>query len=66
MIEKGAFIAELEDFMFERSDMSIGEVLYSILRPQNGEVNGKISSILSITDSDMVKRVEKAKDIEND
>lgn len=63
---KVAFLAELKDFVDTRGDLTLGEILYSILRPQGENTNNKISSILDIADDKLLKRIETAKEVEND
>lgn len=64
--DRAAFVAELSDFIFERKDLSLGEILYSVLRPQGKEKAQKISYLLQSTDIEIVRRVETAKEIENE
>ena len=58
--ERAAFIMELTEYMNERKDMSIGEILYSIARDKDN----KVSSLLSKTDTEMLNRIEKSRDDE--
>lgn len=64
--DRAAFIAELSDFVFKRKDLSLGEILYSFLRPQGKEKSQKISYLLETTDIEILRRVETAKEIENE
>lgn len=64
--DRAAFTTELSNFIFERKDLTLGEILYSILRPQGKEKAQKLSYLLEIDDQEVLKRTEKAKEIEDE
>jgi hypothetical protein len=59
---RAAFLAEFMDFINERQDMTIGEIVYSFSR----DPFGKISALLEKTDEQMLQNIEKAKKNETD
>lgn len=62
-IQRAAFLEELTNFVSERQDMSVAEILYTILRSNNFK-SSKLSDILNISDKELLDRVEQA--IENE
>ena len=63
--ERAAFIMELSDYINERKDLSIAEILYSFQRPM-GKYSNKISEILNLSDLQILQRIETAKNLENE
>jgi|AntRauTorcE11897_2_1112592.scaffolds.fasta_scaffold01013_4 hypothetical protein len=64
--ERVAFIAELSEFIHERKDLTLGQILYSFCRPMGKEENRNVSILLEKTDSQILNKIEKAKIVEND
>lgn len=71
MIKKGtaervAIIAELSNFINERRDLTVGQILYSFCRPMGKGETTNISALLDKTDSQILNKIEKAKLIEDE
>lgn len=64
--ERAAFVTELSNYIFERKDLTIGQIIYSIYRPQGKTEATNLSYLLSLSDSESLNRIEKAIEIEKE
>lgn len=66
-MEKLVIIEGLKDLIRKFPQYSFGEILYGVLRPQGEEdKSGKVSDIYKLTNSEIIRRIENFKEIEED
>lgn len=65
--EQLSIVNEIKAFLSEHNEMTMGQALYAATRPHgNKNRTGKLSDLLTITDSDILTNIEKSKETENE